>query len=358
MESGFRRRAGRVSAAAAGLLWGGAAVAQSYELPLRANDLGPTERYSAGVHSQSNPDQVMAKDIGARRLGANDEWEPLKEGKTDDKVLANWVVYGRPFYAIAPGTVVGCWRNAPENPVGGKHPELVNGRIPNGGNGMWVLQDDGNYVLYAHARPGSVPSALCPHNGTLLSSGDRDGGSPSLLLETKVTSGARVTTGQKLGEIGNSGDSSAPHLHVHITRAGLAQPMRFKRGLTTPLNGDTASIDGPWTPLTGKEMPAARLLIWAPHRLGNYTFNGVPTANYQRMVEHLADSGLMPDIITCKSNGASYDSRWVPAAGTWSSFHGMSAQQAAAKHAELTAAGFKRTSSYTCGSVSVAVWRK
>ena len=83
------------------------AFAQSgYEPPLRANDLAPDERYSAKIPSDTTDTQLRAKDIGARRLGAGNVWSPLKADKTDDTVLANWVVYGKPFYAMAPGVVV------------------------------------------------------------------------------------------------------------------------------------------------------------------------------------------------------------------------------------------------------------
>ncbi|MBY8823830.1 M23 family metallopeptidase [Sphingomonas colocasiae] len=345
--------------ACAAMIPGGAAMAQAgYEPPLRANDLGPEERYSAGVHSKENPTQVLGKDIGARRLGADNIWSGLKTANADKKILSNWVVYGKPFYAIASGTVVGCWRNAPENIPGSKHAEFTKGNMPFGGNHLWVLQDDGNHVLYAHAPAGGIEASLCPHNAALLTSTKRDGNSPSLLLETKVTNGARIVAGQKLGVIGNSGDSSGPHLHVHVVKNGVPQPMPFKRGMTNTLVNDAAEINGTWTPLAGKEMPLAPVLLWAPHRIGNYSFNGVASANYQRMVDHLADSGIMPDIVTCKANGATYDSKWVPAQGKWATFHGMSAAEAAARHADYTKQGYKRTSSYTCGSASVAVWRK
>ena len=32
----------------------------------------------------------------------------------------------------------------------------------------------------------------------------------------KVTAGEKVTTGQQLGEVGHSGNSTAPHLHFHL----------------------------------------------------------------------------------------------------------------------------------------------
>jgi hypothetical protein len=335
-------------------------AASAYRMPLRASDLAPNERYSTRVHSTKNPDQIKAHDIGAQRHNSDKDWTGLRTDDADKKILSNWVVYGKPFYAMAPGTVVACWRNAPENVPGkdSRHPDYTAGNIPGGGNHLWVLQDDGAYALYAHAMPGTIPTALCPHNDKLLSDKSITNGHPKMRVDALVENGARVVTGQRLGQIGNSGSSGGPHLHVHMVKDGEPRSIMFERGMTTPFPNDIASLNGPWTRLTGKALPAARILVWAPRPIGNYTFNGVPSANYQRMVEHLLDSGMMPSLITCASNGSSYDSKWVPAKGKWASFHGMSAADAAAKHAYYTSQGYKRTSSYTCGTVSVAVWRK
>ena len=52
------------------------------------------------------------------------------------------------------------------------------------------MQDlgDGNYALYAHIKTGTV----------------------------KVKPGDRLTTGQVIGSVGNTGNSDAPHLHFHV----------------------------------------------------------------------------------------------------------------------------------------------
>ncbi len=52
------------------------------------------------------------------------------------------------------------------------------------------MQDlgDGHYALYAHLKTGTV----------------------------KVKPGDRLTTGQVIGSLGNSGNTDAPHLHFHV----------------------------------------------------------------------------------------------------------------------------------------------
>lgn len=66
----------------------------------------------------------------------------------------------------------------------------------------------------------------------------------------------------------------------------------------------------------------------------------------------------MPDWVSCQSNGDTYDSKWVPWKGVWNLHFGMNALDAQTKNLLYTSQGFKRTSSYTCGSVDVAVWWK
>ncbi|RNE48249.1 M23 family metallopeptidase [Corynebacterium alimapuense] len=56
------------------------------------------------------------------------------------------------------------------------------------GNHVIVAHDDGTAAVYAHLRKDSLT----------------------------VASGQRVNTGQQLGEVGNTGNSSEPHLHVHL----------------------------------------------------------------------------------------------------------------------------------------------
>jgi hypothetical protein len=333
-------------------------TAQAYDLPLRANDLKIGELYSTFVHKGGI--QAEGKDIGARRRVSDSNWPALKADSADAKVLSNWIVYGKPFYAMAAGTVVGCWRNAPENVPGNKDVYEKAKKFAGGGNHLWILQDDGVYALYAHAQPGSIPASICPHNAELFTgtNGTGIGHSPDIEREAKVTNGARVKAGQFLGKAGNSGSSDGPHLHVHMEKDGKPVVMKFAQGMTTPFTGGKAKFSGPWTKLAGNKMPDAEILFWPRHNVGNYTFNGTPGKEYQGLFDHMADSGMMPNLITCKSNGATYNATWIPSQGKWLSFHGMSASEAAAKHTQLTGQGFKRTSSYTCGSVSVAVWRK
>jgi murein DD-endopeptidase MepM/ murein hydrolase activator NlpD len=60
-----------------------------------------------------------------------------------------------------------------------------------GGNHVIVDLGGGHYAFYAHLKPGSI----------------------------RVRAGDRVHRGQVLGLVGNSGNSTEPHLHFHVSDA-------------------------------------------------------------------------------------------------------------------------------------------
>lgn len=118
------------------------------------------------------------------------DWEQIDDNNTlvvdDTKVPANYHIYGQPILAVADGTVVGT-RNDLQDQVPGALPA----NLPlDEADGNFVVLDIGSgvFVNYAHMRPGSV----------------------------KVKLGDRVKRGDPLGQVGNTGNSQAPHLHLHV----------------------------------------------------------------------------------------------------------------------------------------------
>lgn len=108
----------------------------------------------------------------------------LFDGKVDD--LSGYPYFGADIHAVADGPVVAVLDGLPEqvpgvNPTGLRLDEY-------GGN--HVVQDigGGNYAFYAHLKTGTVA----------------------------VKPGDRLSTGQVLGQLGNSGNTDAPHLHFHV----------------------------------------------------------------------------------------------------------------------------------------------
>ena len=100
--------------------------------------------------------------------------------------LAGYPSFGADVIAVADGHVVAVTDGLPEqvpgaNPVGLPLDEYAGNR---------VIQDigGGNYVMYAHLKTGSI----------------------------KVKVGDRLTTGQPIAAVGNTGNTDAPHLHFQL----------------------------------------------------------------------------------------------------------------------------------------------
>ena len=151
------------------------------------------------------------------------DWEQLDGDnrllRGDPKKVASYTIFGREVIAVADGTVVAMRNDLPEQ---------IPGALP---AGLPVDQADGNFVildigggafaLFAHMQPGSVT----------------------------VQPGARVKRGDVLGKVGNTGNTSAPHLHFHVMDAPsplLANGVpyvidRFR--LTAVSTGGTADFD-------------------------------------------------------------------------------------------------------------------
>ena len=278
-----------------------------YGHPFAANDLRPGERISRSkkIHSDSGT-QKWGYDLGAMRyISSEDRWSSVKintDAHWKNPKNSNYVVYGKPVYAMTDGTIIKCWRNAPENPrpkLPGEDSDKIKfedrewlstawrqKRIPGGGNHVLILQDDGVQTLYAHFIPGSLPAALCPYDLALYSMpGD------SAATEVPKARQVKVRRGQLLGKAGNSGNSTNPHLHIHSEKNSQPVVIRFRRGLAAPLSGGKADIDE-WTRFAGKQIPPGPGLIWPPLRQGaEYARHGMPAGDFQRMFDHLADSG-------------------------------------------------------------------
>lgn len=118
------------------------------------------------------------------------DWEQIDKTNTlvvgDTKMPANYHIYGEPVLAVADGTVVGT-RNDLKDQVPGALPD----NLPlDEADGNFVVLDIGSgvFVNYAHMRPGSV----------------------------RVKLGDKVRRGDQIGEVGNTGNSQAPHLHLHV----------------------------------------------------------------------------------------------------------------------------------------------
>ncbi len=97
------------------------------------------------------------------------------------------LAYGQPVLAVAEATVAGAVDKFPDQQPGAPTGDYLL-EFP-GGNSVTLALGDGYYAFYAHLKPGSI----------------------------MVKPGEKVKRGQVIAQVGNSGNSTSPHLHFHIT---------------------------------------------------------------------------------------------------------------------------------------------
>ncbi len=134
------------------------------------------------------PDQRWAYDLLV---------EPYLTGSSD---LEDYGCYGIPVVAPVSGLVVGVRDGEPDEPPG----ITSNNVIAPTGNHVFIQMETGTYLVIAHLKEGSV----------------------------RVRTGENVEEGQAIGECGNSGNTSEPHIHIHHQRQDpTVFPINFAEGL-------------------------------------------------------------------------------------------------------------------------------
>lgn len=115
-------------------------------------------------------------------------------------VLEDYACFGAPLIAPVKGEIVTVVRDMVDQPIGSMDPKNP------AGNHVVIKMDDTHFAMLGHMKQGSVV----------------------------VNVGDRVDIGDKLGECGNSGNTSGPHLHFQIQRhqdlfaeGGYTYPVKF-----------------------------------------------------------------------------------------------------------------------------------
>lgn len=118
------------------------------------------------------------------------DWEQADDQRRifvgDASKPESYKIFGADAFAVADGTVVQSRNDLPEQ-TPGEYPKGISIADADGNN---LVLDIGNgfFVNYAHMQPGSV----------------------------RFKAGDRVKRGDVIGKVGNTGNSVAPHLHVHV----------------------------------------------------------------------------------------------------------------------------------------------
>jgi hypothetical protein len=167
--------------------------------------------------------------------------DPAGVGSKD---LNDYGIYGAKVLAPADGTVTDV-RDDAEDLVPGTEPDDEGSLHDMLGNYVTVrLKDTGTYLVLAHLRQGSLT----------------------------VRVGQPVREGDPLGQVGNSGSSSEPHLHIHHQRQDPAHTVLLAEGLPLYFRDTT----GPPMPRggvqrtnDGREVPVGAVIAPAPPSLAD-----------------------------------------------------------------------------------------
>lgn len=133
---------------------------------------GDTEdqNYHVTVRSQKNAFDFVMRD------------SENKSYKTDGKQNEDYYCYGRNIYSPCDGLVIHVTDSVYDNVPGEMNPKQLTG------NNVIIKSDRNEYILIAHFKMNSI----------------------------LVQKGDKIKLGQVIGKAGNSGNSSEPHLHLHI----------------------------------------------------------------------------------------------------------------------------------------------
>ncbi len=126
----------------------------------------------------------------------------MKDGKSylgDSSKLSSYYCYGKSLIAPAAGEIVETFNTEAETPVNGSNEDNP------AGNYVIIKVAENQYLFACHMQPGSIT----------------------------VKPGESVKQGQKLGLVGNSGNSSEPHVHIHLQST---EDLDFGEGIPMPFS--------------------------------------------------------------------------------------------------------------------------
>ncbi len=215
--------------ASAAVLLAGAGTAHAYpmQFPARASSLPDNGYFVTNGHGAkyvAKGGTTWAQDIHVQRY-VNGQWQRRAPGAT---TLAEDHSFGTPLYSATDGVVIACWRGLPDSPNPTQN--ICEDGCPAGhtagGNHILIVTPEGDHVVYYAHLADSIPASLCPivdADGLIDDmavvgcpglSGFRNSTRLDLLLGADNL--PVVKKGDYIGDLGHSGNSWAPHLHLQV----------------------------------------------------------------------------------------------------------------------------------------------
>lgn len=293
--------------------------------------------HDATSHHRGAHNQRFAYDLGIVKWNGS-KYSSIKPGTNGSK-NSDYYVFGTPIYAMADGFIRKCRRDQADNVPGvlDPDPEVE-------GNHLYIEHASGEVALYAHFKAGSLSSTLCP---------------AAAATDLSIF----VKQGQFLGYSGNSGNSSGPHLHLHLAdKVGFGSYSNPAQGLPLRFNHATARM--PATPTTTPGFTALTNNTEAALRHGQlvnpntcgwhrvvpggtqWARHGVNAACYQEEFNDISLAGYRQVWRQQVQNGSTsrVASIWRPRAGlAWAARHGQTAAQYQSTFDTYRAAGYRLT---------------
>jgi murein DD-endopeptidase MepM/ murein hydrolase activator NlpD len=152
--------------------------------------------------------------------------------------LTSYPYCGTAVHAVADGTVVNLYDGSPEQVPGQPAKGITPANI--GGNMLVIDIGGGHYAFYAHLQPGSL----------------------------RVKLGEKVKTGDVIALLGNTGNSTAPHLHFHVMDGTSPLDANGLPYVFTRFTGDGVVQESTEEDMFAKGTPATidRAALAGPHR--------------------------------------------------------------------------------------------
>jgi murein DD-endopeptidase MepM/ murein hydrolase activator NlpD len=328
-----------------------------YRFPTLTSDLLTGEYWTTNVSQGSasahrgNPAQMFAYDFGMVKYDEGTRsWNFLTPGGRNTN-NGDYLVWDKPVYAMHAGTIVECRSNFADNTTAPAFPD--GGVAMSGGNSLWIDHGNGEVANYSHFKAGSIPAELCPVQSA-------DDGS---VHATRV----EVAEGQLLGHVGNSGNSSGPHLHVHVQdrrpnnwRGGglentTGYPLMFDHMLHRSRSNDgpsaTPGFANVLTPGAVQDTALVRPNVcgWTPTPDGGdaeYTRYGLSGACFQEVFGDAARSGFKPVWVDGATTGPSdtfFSAVFRPTSVPTQTYHGITANSLSTRASAAFKNGFRIT---------------